>query len=67
LPRSILDLLLRPDRGAVTVVLAAPLLIPLGDIAVLLAVRGMAAGWHLLPHAASAAAVGLAWFCARPR
>ena len=62
----ILGLLLRPDRGAVAVVLAATLLIPIGDLAVLLAVRGAAAGWHLLPHAASAMAVALAWFCARP-
>jgi len=60
----ILGLLLRPDRGAVSVVLAATLLIPLGDIAVLLAVRGRAAGRHLLPHAGIdlrvAALVGMA-------
>ena len=29
------------------------------------AVRGMAAGWHLLPHAASACAVAAAWLCLR--
>lgn len=62
-----LGLLLRRDRGAVAVVLAVTLLIPLGDMAVLLAVRGMAAGWHLLPHALSGTAVAVAAWLARPR
>jgi hypothetical protein len=53
----LLGLLWRGDRGAASLVLAVTLLIPLGDIAILLAVRGPGAGWHLLPHAVSAAAV----------
>jgi hypothetical protein len=57
----LLGLLWRGDRAGAALVLAVTLLIPLGDMAILLAVRGMAAGWHLLPHAASAAAVAIAW------
>lgn len=57
----LLGLLWRGERGAAAWVLAMTLLIPLGDMAILLAVSGMAAGWHLLPHAASAAAVAAAW------
>jgi hypothetical protein len=57
----LLGLLWRGDRNAATLVLAVTLLIPLGDIAILLAVRGAGAGWHLLPHAVSVAAVAGAW------
>ncbi|WP_431271663.1 DUF4267 domain-containing protein [Dankookia sp. P2] len=54
-------LLWRGDRAGARLVLAVTLLIPLGDLTILLAVRGTGAGWHLLPHAASAAAVAAAW------
>ncbi|WP_165982337.1 DUF4267 domain-containing protein [Dankookia rubra] len=57
----LLGLVWRGDRDAAALVLAVTLLIPLGDMTILLAARGPDAGWHLLPHAASAAAVAGAW------
>ena len=62
----LIGLLLRGDRAGAALVLAVTLLIPLGDLAILLAVRGAAAGWHLAPHGASAAAVAAAWRLLRP-
>lgn len=58
------------SRDAVALVLGITALIPLGDIALLLAIRGAGAGWHLLPHLASctimAAAALWVLFGARP-
>jgi hypothetical protein len=60
------------SRRALGIVLAVTALIPVGDIAVLLAVRGPAAGWHLLLHLLSAAVVSAVaawtlWVSGAPR
>ena len=54
-------------RRAVGVVLAVTALIPAGDVLLLLAVRGSAAAWHLLPHLASGGvmAAAAAWMLRR--
>jgi hypothetical protein len=51
------------SRRAVGVVLGATVLIPLADIALLLAVRGLDAPWQLLLHLGSGCVVALtaAW------
>lgn len=59
----VIALALLSTRRAVGVVLGVTALIPLGDVLVLLAVRGFSSPGHLLLHLASAAAMSVvaAW------